>query len=152
MSTSIPSSRIRRLSFALAVIAVLSPGGMSAQVAPAPSPAQQLAALIAEAAQVRTPTRAASEYAAASAACGRILQRLRAIDRAALGRDDQVDYDLLDAHVMTIPDFDYAAVLATPMARRTLSFGGAQYGPTVAGRLSGYYVLTPLEPWLTEAE
>ena len=56
------------------------------------------------------------------------------------------------AHVMTIPDFDYAAVLATPMARRTLSFGGAQYGPTVAGRLSGYYVLTPLEPWLTEAE
>ncbi|MCC6163327.1 MAG: DUF885 family protein [Acidobacteria bacterium] len=38
------------------------------------------------------------------------------------------------------------------MARRTLSFGGAQYGPTVAGRLSGYYVLTPLEPWLTEAE
>lgn len=56
------------------------------------------------------------------------------------------------AHVATIPDFDYGAVLTTPMARRTLSFGGAQYGPTVAGRLSGYYVLTPLEPWLTEAE
>lgn len=56
------------------------------------------------------------------------------------------------AHVATIPDFDYGAVLATPMARRTLSFGGAQYGPTVAGRLSGYYVLTPLEPWLTDTE
>jgi uncharacterized protein (DUF885 family) len=56
------------------------------------------------------------------------------------------------AHVATIPDFDYGAVLTTPMARRTLSFGGAQYGPTVAGRLSGYYVLTPLEPWLSAAE
>jgi uncharacterized protein (DUF885 family) len=56
------------------------------------------------------------------------------------------------AHVATIPAFDYGAVLTTPMARRTLSFGGAQYGPTVAGRLSGYYVLTPLEPWLTDAE
>lgn len=56
------------------------------------------------------------------------------------------------SHVVTIPDFDYGAVLATPMARRTLSFGGAQYGPTVAGRLSGYYVLTPLEPWLTPEE
>jgi len=56
------------------------------------------------------------------------------------------------SHVVTIPDFDYGAVLATPMSRRTLSFGGAQYGPTVAGRLSGYYVLTPLEPWLTDAE
>jgi uncharacterized protein (DUF885 family) len=56
------------------------------------------------------------------------------------------------SHVVTIPDFDYGAVLTTPMARRTLSFGGAQYGPTVAGRLSGYYVLTPLEPWLTDAE
>lgn len=56
------------------------------------------------------------------------------------------------SHVVTIPDFDYGAVLTTPMARRTLSFGGAQYGPTVAGRLSGYYVLTPLEPWLTAEE
>lgn len=56
------------------------------------------------------------------------------------------------SHVVTIPDFDYGAVLSTPMARRTLSFGGAQYGPTVAGRLSGYYVLTPLEPWLTPEE
>ena len=56
------------------------------------------------------------------------------------------------SHVVTIPDFDYGAVLTTPMARRTLSFGGAQYGPTVAGRLSGYYVLTPLEPWLTADE
>jgi uncharacterized protein (DUF885 family) len=56
------------------------------------------------------------------------------------------------SHVVTIPDFDYGAVLTTPMARRTLSFGGAEYGPTVAGRLSGYYVLTPLEPWLTAEE
>jgi hypothetical protein len=56
------------------------------------------------------------------------------------------------AHLVTIPEFDYGARLTAPMARRTLSFGGATYGPTVAGRLSGYYVLTPLEPWLTDAE
>lgn len=55
-------------------------------------------------------------------------------------------------HVVTIPDFDYGVVETTPMARLSLSFGGATYGPTVAGRLSGYYVLTPLESWLTEAE
>ncbi len=57
------------------------------------------------------------------------------------------------AHVLGIPDrFDYGVVLTTPMARRILSFGGASYGPTVAGRISGYYVLTPLESWLTEEE
>lgn len=57
------------------------------------------------------------------------------------------------AHVVTLPEYiDYGARQTTPMARRTLSFGGASSGPTVAGRLSGYYVLTPLEPWLTEAE
>ena len=57
------------------------------------------------------------------------------------------------AHIVGIPDkLDYGAVLSTPMARRILSFGGASYGPTLAGRLSGYYVLTPLEPWLTEEE
>jgi uncharacterized protein (DUF885 family) len=57
------------------------------------------------------------------------------------------------AHVLTLPDYvDYGAVLTTPMARRVLSFGGAQQGPTVAGRLSGYYVLTPLEPWLGAEE
>ena len=56
------------------------------------------------------------------------------------------------ARLVTIPEFDYGARLTAPMARRTLSFGGATYGPTVAGRLSGYYVLTPLEPWLTDAE
>ena len=57
------------------------------------------------------------------------------------------------AHVLTLPDYvDYGAVLTTPMARRVLSFGGAQQGPTVAGRLSGYYVLTPLEPWLSAGE
>jgi uncharacterized protein (DUF885 family) len=57
------------------------------------------------------------------------------------------------AHVVSIPDYiDYGARLTTPMARRTLSFGGASPGPTVAGRQSGYYVLTPLEDRLTEAE
>lgn len=54
-------------------------------------------------------------------------------------------------HLVTIPDIDYGVAITPPMARRTLSFGGASYGPTVAGRLSGYYVLTPLEPWLDEA-
>ena len=56
------------------------------------------------------------------------------------------------SHVVTIPDFDYGVVETTPMSRLSLSFGGASYGPTVAGRLSGYYVLTPPESWLTEAE
>ena len=54
-------------------------------------------------------------------------------------------------HLVTIPDFDYGVVITPPMARRILSFGGASYGPTVAGRLSGYYVLTPIEPWIDEA-
>ena len=56
-------------------------------------------------------------------------------------------------HIIGIPEnFDYGTVLTTPMARRTLSFGGASYGPTVAGRISGYYVLTPLEERLSDEE
>lgn len=56
-------------------------------------------------------------------------------------------------HVVTIPDYiDYGARLSPPMARRTLSFGGATGGPTVAGRQSGYYILTPLESILTPEE
>jgi hypothetical protein len=57
------------------------------------------------------------------------------------------------AHIVTIPDYiDYGARLTPPMARRTLSFGGATGGPTVAGRQSGYYILTPLEDRLTPDE
>lgn len=57
------------------------------------------------------------------------------------------------AHVVTIPEYiDYGARLSPPMARRTLSFGGATGGPTVAGRQSGYYILTPLEDTLTPKE
>lgn len=57
------------------------------------------------------------------------------------------------AGVLTIPaNIDYGARLASPMARRTLSFGGATIGPTVAGRHAGYYVLTPLESILTDDE
>ena len=57
------------------------------------------------------------------------------------------------AHVVTIPDYiDYGAALSPPMARRTLSFGGATGGPTIAGRQSGYYILTPLESILTPEE
>lgn len=57
------------------------------------------------------------------------------------------------SHVVSIPEnFDYGVQLTSPMGRRILSFGGADYGPTVAGRISGYYVLTPLEPWLTPEE
>jgi len=53
-------------------------------------------------------------------------------------------------HVVTIPDYiDYGALLSPPMARRILSFGGATRGPNVAGRQSGYYILTPLEDRLT---
>lgn len=56
-------------------------------------------------------------------------------------------------HVVTIPDYiDYGARISPPMARRTLSFGGATQGPTVAGRQSGYYILTPLEDRLSEEE
>jgi uncharacterized protein (DUF885 family) len=56
-------------------------------------------------------------------------------------------------HVVEIPDsLDYGAVEATPMARRLLSFGGAEYGPTVGGRLSGYYVVTPVESGLPPEE
>lgn len=56
------------------------------------------------------------------------------------------------SHLVSIPDFDYGVRITSPMSRRVLSFGGATYGPTVAGRLSGYYVLTPLEDILTEEE
>ena len=57
------------------------------------------------------------------------------------------------SHIVTIPDYiDYGARESPPMARRILSFGGATGGPTVAGRQSGYYILTPLEHWLTPAE
>lgn len=57
------------------------------------------------------------------------------------------------SHLIDIPErFDYGVVETSPMGRRVLSFGGATYGPTLAGRISGYYVLTPLEERLTEAE
>ncbi|MEM9407700.1 MAG: DUF885 family protein [Acidobacteriota bacterium] len=57
------------------------------------------------------------------------------------------------AHLLELPErFDYGVEITSPLGRRTLSFGGASYGPTMAGRISGYYVLTPLEPWLTEEE
>ena len=54
------------------------------------------------------------------------------------------------SHVVTIPDYiDYGARLSPPMARRVLSFGGATRGPDLAGRQSGYYILTPLEERLS---
>lgn len=57
------------------------------------------------------------------------------------------------SHVVSIPDYiDYGARITAPMGRRTLSFGGATGGPTVAGRQSGYYILTPLEDLLTDEE
>ena len=57
------------------------------------------------------------------------------------------------AHIVTLPDYiDYGARESPPMARRILSFGGATGGPTVAGRQSGYYILTPLEDRLTDDE
>ena len=57
------------------------------------------------------------------------------------------------AYLVEIPEaFDYGVEITSPMGRRILSFGGASYGPTIAGRISGYYVLTPLEEQLTEEE
>jgi len=57
------------------------------------------------------------------------------------------------AHLVDIPEnFDYGVQVASPMARRILSFGGANYGPTIGGRISGYYIVTPLEDRLTEEE
>jgi len=57
------------------------------------------------------------------------------------------------SHVITIPDYiDYGARISPPMSRRILSFGGATRGPDVAGRQSGYYIITPLEDRLTEEE
>lgn len=57
------------------------------------------------------------------------------------------------AHLLTIPEYiDYGARISPPMARRTLSFGGATRGPDLAGRQSGYYILTPLEDRLSEEE
>jgi len=57
------------------------------------------------------------------------------------------------SHVVTIPDYlVYGARLSPPMARRTLSFGGATAGPAIDGRQSGYYILTPLEDRLTSEE
>lgn len=57
------------------------------------------------------------------------------------------------AHLLGIPDrFDYGVAVTSPMGRRILSFGGASYGPTIAGRISGYYVISPLEERLTPDE
>ncbi len=57
------------------------------------------------------------------------------------------------SHIVDIPEeFDYGVQTTSPMGRRILSFGGASYGPTLAGRISGYYVLTPLEDRLTDEE
>lgn len=55
--------------------------------------------------------------------------------------------------IVAIPEaLDYGVALTPPMARRLLSFGGASYGPTMAGRLSGYYVITPPRPDLPPEE
>lgn len=61
--------------------------------------------------------------------------------------------DGLGRHLVEVPEnLDYGARETTPMARRLLSFGGAEYGPTVGGRLSGYYVVTPVESGLPPEE
>jgi uncharacterized protein (DUF885 family) len=56
------------------------------------------------------------------------------------------------SHVVEIPAFNYGARITSPMARRTLSFGGASRGHRIDGRPSGYYVLTPLENRLSDEE
>lgn len=55
--------------------------------------------------------------------------------------------------VVTIPGYlDFGAATTPPMARRILSVGGASPGPTVGGRQSGYYVVSPPEPRLAPEE
>ncbi len=56
------------------------------------------------------------------------------------------------SHVVEIPPFNYGARITSPMSRRTLSFGGASRGHRIDDRPSGYYVLTPLEPHLSDEE
>lgn len=57
------------------------------------------------------------------------------------------------SHLVEIPQvLDYGVTITSPMARRLLSFGGASYGPTIGGRISGYYVVTPPPENLTEEE
>lgn len=57
------------------------------------------------------------------------------------------------SHLVAIPErFDYGVAVTSPMARRLLSFGGASYGPSIGGRISGYYVLTPPPPHLSDEE
>jgi hypothetical protein len=68
---------------------------------PGEAPGAQLGPLVAEATAVRIPTRSAGEFAAAAKAYESVLARLRGIDRGALGLDDQVDYDLLEAWLRT---------------------------------------------------
>ena len=94
--------RMRRTMLAITLFALplALPLRSGAQL-PQPTPAGRLGTLVAEAAKVRTPTRAAPEYAAASRSLHDLLDRLRRIERDSLGTDDQIDYDLLDAHLRT---------------------------------------------------
>ena len=83
----------------LAVLLLMASAALPARQA-ADSPARRLTALVERAAAVR-PTRALASYAAAAASWRGILDELKGVDRAALGLDDQVDYDLLESHAKT---------------------------------------------------
>lgn len=59
----------------------------------------RIAGLVKETLNVRTPTRSAQEYKQAAATYHKIQNRLQQVNRASLGLEDQVDYDLLDAYL-----------------------------------------------------
>ena len=67
----------------------------------AESPAAALSRLTGDAFAVRVTTRAPAEYAEAARRYDAILKQLPAIDTRSLGRDDQIDASLLEAHVKT---------------------------------------------------
>jgi len=55
--------------------------------------------------------------------------------------------------VVTIPGtLDWGVQVTSPLYRRSYSFGGSCQGHNMAGRRSGYYVLTPPEQGLTPEE
>jgi uncharacterized protein (DUF885 family) len=98
------------IALAAALISAGSPPAARAQSAAAASPSGALSELISEALAVRPESRSAQDQQAAAANLTQILRQLDEVDRAALGLDDQVDYDLLSswarARVFEYQDLD----------------------------------------------
>ena len=97
MTTNMRRNRSRSLVLASSVLAAVAPVAAQ-QVSP---PDSALAALVGEALDVSLPTRSASEYASASTRYRQGLAQARALDPSGLSLDDQVDRELLVAHLHT---------------------------------------------------